>query len=567
MKHRYTLIFLILIGGIAAGQDLRQFEYLYGTAQRPSLNSPDSLNHSSVRNLYPFLPDSVKASTWLGSRAPLRNWLISKVLHESTLIIKKPGYFITADPVFDAEPGRETVSGKNTWVNTRGVQVYGRIDLSRSTSPPAQPGFEFYTAYFESQAKLPPYLDSIAGEVGGVPGQGYFRRADGSIDHGYATGWLRYKASRYFTFEAGTGRNFFGNGYRSMLLSDNARNAPYFRIDTRLWRLHYVNLWSEFQDNKFVDAPGGAYQKKYGAFHYLSYSITKRLEISFFEAVIWQGRDNTHTRGFDVNYLNPIILYRPVEWTTGSPDNALMGAGINYRFFNNTFLYGQFIIDEWSVTHMKARDGWYGNKYGGQIGAKTSIPLEQLSSRRRPGSPNPAPNPSLSSRRRPGPPDAVPGSAGIYLQSELNLARPYTFSHYNIKQSYSHFSQPLAHPLGANFIEWVNFASLRWNRFMLEGRYSRARFGANYNGLNYGQNVLLPYTSYVNELGNFIGQGLETHLTYKTISFSYLLNPASLLNLFVSLSDRHQKTDIQDKHELWLTFGIRNSIRNFYYDF
>ncbi len=532
MKILILLTALLLTGTNLQAQGLYSYE---STRTSGITNSADSAyqNHTSVRNLYFFLPDSNDAAKWVKGWKPVPQLIKRKLFYEPTLTIRKPGFFISADPVFDAELGRETVSGHNTWVNTRGVQAYGNI---------TSPKFEFYTAYFESQAKLPPYLDSIAGRVGGVPGQGYFRKTDGSIDHGYATGWMRFKANRFFTFEAGTGRNFFGNGYRSMLLSDNARNAPYFRIDTRIWRLHYVNLWSEFQDNRFVDTKGGAYQKKYGAFHYLSYAITKRLEFSFFEAVIWQGRDSTHSRGFDINYLNPIILYRPVEWTMGSPDNAMMGVALNYQFLDKTFLYGQFIIDEWSVKHMKERDGWWANKYGGQIGAKSFIDFARTK--------------TTSTLLR-----------GIFFQSELNFARPYTFSHYNVKQSYSHFSQPLAHPLGANFIEWVNFVTLRWDRFMLDCRYSTATFGANYNNLNYGQNILLPYTTYVNEFGNEIGQGLETNLTYKTVTLSYLINPASLLNLFVSVSDRHQITDIQDKHDFWITFGIRNSFRNFYYDF
>ena len=546
MKPISLILVLLLAAARLSGQGLLTLS-LADPVSESSFNDSLSQNHSSVRNLYFFLPDSIQAPRWPTAPHPYRQWLVDKLFNESTIIIHGPGYFITADPAIDAELGRETVSGKDTWVNTRGVHAYGSIK---------KPRFEFYTAYFESQAKLPPYLDSISRNVGGVPGQGYFGRADGTIDHGYATGWLHWKANRFFTFEAGTGRNFFGNGYRSMLLSDNARNAPYFRIDTRLWRLHYVNLWTEMQDSRFVDVKGGAFAKKYGAFHYLSYSITKRVEINFFEAVIWQGRDSTHSRGFDINYLNPIILYRPVEWTMGSPDNALMGAGLSWMPLRNTTLYGQFMIDEWSVSHMKAGDGWYANKFGGQVGAKGRINLKKSDELR------------VSS-------DAPPVTRHsslvtphyLYLQSELNFARPYTFSHYNLKQSYSHLQQPLAHPLGANFWEWVSFADLRWGRWILEGRYSVARFGANYNGLNYGQNILLSYESHVNETGNFIGQGLATNLTYKTVTLAWMMNPANLMNVFVSVTDRHQVTAARDKQDLWITVGIRNSIRNLYYDF
>ena len=567
MKHLYPLLTFLLLSGIAFGQDLRHYDYL----NRSGITNPpaDSLNHSSVRNLYPFtqpmepLPIALHGQKWY-------NILFNKVFHENLLVINRPGYLITADPLFDVELGKDFEPGKNTWLNTRGFQVYGKIDSlnGKSRNRTSRPAFEFYTSYYESQGLFPRYIDSLSSLASGVPGQGSFARANGTWDHGYATGWARYSPGKIFSFELGTGRNFFGNGYRSMLLSDNARNYPYFRIDTRIWRIHYTNLWAEFQDNRFQDTRGGAYQKKYGAFHYLSYSITKRLELSFFESVIWQGRDSTHTRGFDINYLNPVIFYRPVEWTMGSPDNAMMGTNLSYRFFDRTFLYGQFLIDEYSVKHMKARDGWYANKYAGQIGAKTYINIGDIKLLKRKAlAPNPLPSPASRFTIHDSP-------RGIFLQTEFNFARPYTFSHYNTKQNYANFSQPLAHPLGANFKEWVSFARIHWDRLLIEGRYSLAKFGTNPKGLNYGQNIFLPYTTYVNELGNFIGQGLSNKLTYKSLTLSYLLNPASLLNIFITLTQRTQISSItlnpsptpNTNQTLWLTLGIRNSIRNFYYD-
>ena len=156
---------------------------------------------------------------------------------------------------------------------------------------------------------------------------------------------------------------------------------------------------------------------------------------------------------------------------------------------------------------------------------------------------------------------------GIDLQSEFNFARPYTFSHWTSKENYGHLGQPLAHPLGANFFEWVSIGRLHWDRFLVEGQYNWAHFGANYNGLNYGQDIFLSYDSHVNDFGNYIGQGLSTILTYKSLTGSFLLNPSSLLNIFITVTDRHQVTEKQDNHSLWVTFGIRNSIRNFYYDY
>lgn len=562
MKRNIILFLLLVISEVVFGQGLNMYSAApeaSGKNGRTPGSEPvviDSLNHGSLRNLYPFTLPAHQLQPLQPIR-PRQKWhktLYEKVFQENLVVIKRPGYLITADPLFDAELGRDAKTGQNTWVNTRGVQAYARFELGESVSrgkgvngnkdslSPFSPSFEFYTSFYESQGRFPHYIDSLAAMSGGIPGQGFILLPNGIWDHSYATGWIRYTAKRFFTFEFGTGKNFFGNGYRSMLLSDHARNYPYFRIDTKFWRIHYTNLWAEYQDNNYHDGPLGSYQKKYGAFHYLSYSVTNNFELSFFDAVVWQGRDSLHTRGFEINYLNPVIFLRPVEWTLGSPDNALIGVNLSYRLPSYTVIYGQFLVDEFDWSQIKARTGFWGNKFGGQIGAKTFIGIM-------PGE------------------KKTPQLRGVSLQSEFNFARPYTYSHWTSKQNYGHMGQPLAHPLGANFFEWVSFARLHSNRLLLEGRYSWAKFGANYNGFNYGQDIFLSFDSHASKYGNYIGQGMSTKLSYKSLTAAFLINPSTLLNIFVSVTDRHQVTETFDNHSLWVTFGVRNSLRNFYYDY
>ena len=584
MKRFFLITTILCCPLILTGQELRQYEHLF-------CKGDDTLNHSSIRNLYPYLnpaqPDSPFRS--LGSQSTRFGRAINRLLDENIITLRAPGYRLTADPLLDLELGRELPAGRNTWVNTRGGQVYGKITLDkekgegrREKGKEEEDGcdsstVEFYSSYYESQAWFPGFVDSLAALSGGVPGQGAILRNSGIWDHSYATGWVRYQAKKFFTFEFGTGKNFFGNGYRSMLLSDNARNYPYFRIDTKLWRFHYTNLWAEFQDNRYREDSLGAYQKKYGAFHYLSYSITTRLELSFFEAIIWQGRDSSHTRGFDINYLNPIIFLRPVEWTLGSPDNALIGANLSYKIVNGTYLYGQLLLDEFSFDHLKTRDGYWGNKYAGQIGIKAWIPLKKgygvwdvgygMSDKGNLKDQSNIQNPTSNIQYPTSNIQNPTSDISLFVQSEFNFARPYTYSHWTSKQNYGHFGQPIGHPLGANFIEWVNFVRFHYGRFLAEARSSIAHFGANYDTLNFGQDIFLPYTSYVNKYGNFIGQGRSTNLLYNSLTFSFLLSPSSLTNVFCTLTDRREITDSWNKHSFWFTFGIRSSIRNLYYDY
>ena len=74
----------------------------------------------------------------------------------------------------------------------------------------------------------------------------------------------------------------------------------------------------------------------------------KRLNIGLFESVLWT---NSNDRGFDVNYLNPVIFYRAIEFETGQgAGNALMGASAKYKWNDNVNVYGQFILDEFSLS-------------------------------------------------------------------------------------------------------------------------------------------------------------------------------------------------------------------------
>lgn len=564
MLKTLKLVFVFfLLSPLANAQDLRLFDdfpYSYLPVQQAN---DSTIIHTSIRSRYPFYENK---ELWKSSRVGKRNiwqWLNDKAFHEPMVVVKQPAFYLTVDPLVDFETGRELMSGKSTWVNTRGAQAFGMIGnlslchTSAFLQPlnPAKAGtekneskhrglFTFYSRLFESQAVFPPYLDSITRRLRVVPGQGMQAIRGDVVDHGYSEAWIRYQPNRIFSFEAGHGQNFLGDGYRSLILSDVARAYPYFRIDTRIWRIHYVNIWAEHQDINYRNSYEDGYQKKYGAFHYFSIEVTRRMQVSFFEAIIAQGRDSTHLRGFEINYLNPIIFFRPLEWTMGSPDNALMGMNVNYRIGKSWWVYGQLMLDEFKLSHIKAWDGWWGNKQGGQLGIKGRIHLTR--------------NPQSATRNM---------QRFLFFRSEFNAARPYMYAHKTSKQNYGHWNQSLAHPLGANFMEWVNFIRFRWDHLAVEGRYSRAKFGSDYDGLNWGSDIYKSYETYVNEFGNYIGQGLENILTYKILTVSYLLNPFTNLNLFAKIIDRHQITPGHDKHDLWFTLGLRSSVRNLYYDF
>jgi hypothetical protein len=249
-------------------------------------------------------------------------------------------------------------------------------------------------------------------------------------------------------------------------------------------------------------------QKKYTASHILCWNIGKRLSFNIFETVIWRAQDSLGYRGFDVNYLNPIIFYRPVEFSLGSPDNVIMGFGGRLRIFKTTHLYGQFLLDEFKLDELKAKTGWWGNKFGIQAGVKTY---------------------------------RLFGINNLYALGEVNIVKPFTYSHWDYMENYGNFSQPLAHPLGSNFVEGIANVRYRINRISFNALLTKYVIGKDYDTMNMGENIYRSYNDHVNPYGNKILQGRELNITSVEISMGYILNPKWNLSFRLGFRYRYSK--------------------------
>lgn len=256
------------------------------------------------------------------------------------------------------------------------------------------------------------------------------------------TGTINFQLNKHFTFEFGQDRHFIGDGYRSLLLSDNAFIIPTLKIITDFWKIRYVNLFMQFHNLDRIDQNNSyPFESKYASMHYLDVDIGKRLTVGLFESVIWHADTNNNSRGFDFGYLNPFIFLRPVEFSIGSPDNVLMGLNLKYKLNKNS-LYAQIMLDEFLFDNVKSGNGWWANKQGIQAGFKSMD---------------------------------VFGVKSLYLQGELNYVRPYNLpASGDVMGSYSHHRAALAHPLGANFWEMVGIARYTYKRWNFDAKVSYA---------------------------------------------------------------------------------------------
>jgi hypothetical protein len=100
------------------------------------------------------------------------------------------------------------------------------------------------------------------------------------------------------------------------------------------------------------------------------------------------------------------------------------------------------------------------------------------------------------------------GIKNLDLQLEGNRVRPFTYSHFDSVANYTHYNQPLAHPLGANFQEYIGILRYQpFNRLYLRAKLIHFRQGLDTGRSNYGSDPFKLYTTRTRDYGNFVGAG------------------------------------------------------------
>ena len=384
-----------------------------------------------------------------------------------------------------------------------------------------------------------------------LPGYRQAEVMNGRIASEEYEAYLAIKANEHFLLEGGYGKHFWGDGYRSFFLSDNASSYPYFKFSLNFWRIKYEYLFTFLKYGSY-DLSANTFdisdpKTKYGVFHYLSIDAAKWFEFGFFEGVIWKRADSTGVRGVEWNYLNPVVFIRPVEFAIGSPDNVILGFNFKFKLGDATQLYSQIILDDLDIGSAREGKGFYRTKVAFQVGLRSYdlFGLEHLD-----------------------------------VQTEFNMARPYVFAHKTTEQNYAHFSQSLAHPLGANFWEWLIFLKYRNGRWLASMDFQWARIGGddltNPNNNHNGSNIFVSDFEIVDNIpenldfayDNEFLQGVLNDITSVTITGGYLLNPHTNMRLEVFLQHRVKNISEQNISEKNTTVGMRfkTALFNQYYD-
>lgn len=487
-------------------------DYFYSLLTERTLAAKDSSIHTSVKPYIHFYSDKFKhvQDSHRVFKYITEDAFLDKVFFDDLIHIKskQKKFYITANPLLNLELGRDaedTVFRKLT-SNTRGFIIAGSIGKD----------FYFETMLAENQTYFPNYIEKQNKATGVVPAQGRWKVYNGrGFDYAFTSGFVSYQPFKNLNIQAGHGKHKIGNGYRSLLLSDNSFNYPFIRVTQQYFkgRLQYTNIYAalmnlESASTKVVPNTEPLFQKKAASFQQLSLNIAKWLNVGFFQGLIWQAGDKRNNQHFEWQYFNPVIYSNLGFYGLNNRNNILIGADINLKISNKVSVYGQIMADDLSNNNSS------GNGWGYQAGIKyfDAFKLKNL-----------------------------------FLQTEYNnvsegaYLSPVTTGLVN--QSYSHYNQNLAFTPGYGQ-ELIVIADYK---------IKRVSFNAKYNYQYYTHN------SYALNANNIIN-----------LRVGYTINPAYNANISLGLAYRDQDYfgfNISNNKTAYLYLSFKTSLYNTYYDF
>ena len=528
----FSLLLLCLFFGCSISAMAQRFSVFQNREYQLYLNQfarKDSIRGSFLDDGLIQYQQIAEMQSEIYPRKQRKNYFARKLRQESFIKVKSEDFYFQLDPVFDFNAGRDLTDSLNEKLitNSRGLWLRGNVGKQ----------FAFESYFIENQSTFPNYVDAFADTFTVVPGQGRWKKFKlNGYDYAASFGKITYRPFSFLTLQAGHGKPFIGNGYRSLLLSDNAFNFPYLQLYFHSKKWSYTIIYASLQVvdkvriyTSKLNEP--LFKKKSANFHYLNYKPLSWFSIGLYEATVFRVRDSLHPY-FNWNVINPVILSSTTSYGLGSSPNVLLGLDVKLNPIKDLQIYGQYVLDD-----AKALTNSKFNKAGFQVGVNYSD-LGKIKN--------------------------------LMLQIEYNRVLPYTFAHKRPESGFSHYGQSMMHPLGANFDEWIVFLNYRWKDFLIEARYSLATYGADSSSSHYGKNIFASdnrSTSILLNENAKLFQGVKTNLNFLALRLSYLINSSSNMNIFAELIQRSEKNPFTERNNTLVYFGIKTALFNNYYDF
>ncbi|NNJ56131.1 MAG: hypothetical protein HKP14_08365 [Bacteroidia bacterium] len=484
------------------------------------ISSVDSFNKTYLLNDNVIFSQATSANT---TKPILKRFY---KVQNALFYVNEPRFKLIVNPVLGFSGGNDLEDSISTFRNSRGFELRGTIGNKVG----------FYSYALENQYRFPSYIrekhqttDVVNGATLAKPfgsqGRDFFNVA----------GYITFSPIEEIMVQFGHDKNFLGNGYRSLILSDLAAPHPFLKINTKVWKINYTNLFSQHIDYRGY-AEKKASLRKYSALHQLSVNVGKNLTLGLFENVIFDRQDSTESGSYEISYLNPLIFYRAVEHGLNSSDNVMLGFDWKWNFLNRFSFYGQFVLDEFIKNEFfdPSSTSWV-NKNGLQAGLKYMN---------------------------------VANVNNLDLQLEFNQVRPHTYQHEFKSQNWIHYDQSLAHPLGANFRETV--AIVRYqpiNRLTTSLVYSYSKQGidSSNTSINFGGDITRDIEGLQNKANVTLFQGIENIVGTFTFDASYMLYHNLFIDAGILFRTQSNPLLVQNNNTTLLHLGLRLNTAAFDY--
>jgi hypothetical protein len=441
----------------------------------------------------------------------------------------------TNDPAID--PVTSNAIPKRITANSQGAEMRGWIAKK----------IGFYTMFTDNQEKFPYFVNNWAQKRNeAVPGADYFKKSltnqFGSYDYLQVNGYINADiVKNHVNATFGFGKHFIGDGFTSLFLTDNSSNMPYLRLQMRIWKLNYECLYLELTP-QYLKAGDHINQHKYSTMRYLTLNATRWLKLGLFESQVF-----ARTGGYEISYLNPLILSTAMSRYNGAGDKSIIGFSGKAIVAHNFQFYGQFLLNEFKIKELTGGNKWYGNKWGVQLGGKYFNAF---------------------------------GLKNVDLQGEVDAVRPYTYSAQDTIANYTNYNQPLADPLGSGFVKVIG--QVRYQpvkNFTVTARITHYMRGNDTGAANLGNNIFRNYPTAAYQYGVKMINGPQSSCNIASLNLSYQVRR----NMFVDLGGAYRSyqsdvnvyphtsttgTSSSALNTTYVYFGIRiNSATRRAYDF
>lgn len=448
------------------------------------------------------------------SKKPILHYFYQ--VQPDALHVHTEDFFLVVNPVIYAEAAKESNVEDLEYINTRGIEVRGRI----------MDKIGFYTMLADDQERPASYVGAYEKRTQAFPGKTFYGHSpSGNYDFFLAKGYLDASFfHEHLNVTFGYDNNFTGAGIRSLVLSDFSPPATFLRLRAHWNRLSYQSLFLQLTAD--YQKTGGDHRlaQQYAAIHQLGFQARPWLDMGIFESTIFGQTDILKATD-----LIPVIGYQTLARSLGAHQKTALGLWFKAITLRHLQFYGQAYFDRINFSEINNK-GWWGNQLGIQLGGKYF--------------------------------DAFT-VANLDLQGEVNLVRPFTYASKGDGQDYTHYNQPLAHPDGAGFAEVIGAIDYQpFNKLFLTAKGIYSLRGSDSGLLNNGVNPLENQNLRPGNYGYGLVPGINQNALYLNFNAAYEIRP----NLFFEAGVTQWNWKTQQHTSAILYGGVRWNIVRKEYD-